>query len=336
MHKTYYQHRNPSSMKKMLFPILCAGLLLACSSEKTGNKAAELEKLKKQEAEIAGKIKALELELGQGSEKIGKTKDVAVTALGFQSFRHFVDIQGKVDAEENVNINAQMPGTVSRILVKTGDRVQKGQLLAELDYSAYASQREAMKPALNLAKTAFEKQERLWNQKIGSEIQYLQAKTQKESLEKQLAGINEMIEMMCVKSPIDGTIDEVNLRSGQAAAPGAPGIRVVNFSKLKAKAEVAESYASKIKVGNEVELFFPDMDKKIEGKISFKGRVINPLTRTFTVESNLQPNEEYHPNMMAVMKIVDYFNEKALVVPINIIQNTEEGQFLMLASTEAG
>ena len=229
-----------------------------------------------------------------------------------------------------------MPGVVTTILVKPGDRVRKGQLLAELDYSSYAAQREAIKPGLTMSTTAFEKQQRLWNQKIGSEMQFLQAKTQKESLEKQLSSINEMIDMMRVKSPIDGTVDDVSLKLGQAAAPGAPGIRVVNFSKLKAKADVAESYASKINVGNEVELVFPDLDKKISAKITFKGRVINTLTRTFGVEATLLSQEDYHPNMLAILKIVDYTNEKANVVPINTIQNSDEGQFVMLAKTENG
>jgi membrane fusion protein, multidrug efflux system len=331
------EHPTNNYMKNTIAILGITALLAACSSGKPGDKTAELEKLKKQETELSDKIKALEKEIGASDTSIiGKIKDVAVTEVVQQSFKHFVDIQGKVDAEENVNINAQMPGVVSSILVKSGDRVSKGQLLAELDYSSYAAQREALKPSLTLATTSYQKQERLWNQKIGSEIQYLQAKTQKESLEKQLNSINEMIEMMRVKSPIDGTIDDVSLKLGQAAAPGAPGIRVVNFSKLKAKADVAESYASKISIGNEVELVFPDLNKKVSAKISFKGRVINTLTRTFGVEANLISQDDYHPNMLAIMKIVDYVNEKANVIPINTIQNSDEGQFVMVAKKENG
>lgn len=324
-------------MKNSVLILGITALLAACSAGKSNDKAAELEKLKKQESELAEKIKTLEKELlANDTSVVGKIKDVAFTTVQAQSFKHYVDIQGKVDAEENVNINAQMPGVVSTILVKPGDRVSKGQLLAELDYSNYVAQREALKPGLNMAITAFEKQERLWKQKIGSEMQFLQAKTQKESLEKQLSSINEMIDMMRVKSPIDGTVDDVSLRLGQAAAPGAPGIRVVNFSKLKAKADVAESYASKINVGNDVELVFPDIDKKVNAKITFKGRVINTLTRTFGVEASLQTQEDYHPNMLAVLKIVDYANDKANVIPINTIQNSDEGQYVMIVKTENG
>jgi membrane fusion protein (multidrug efflux system) len=126
------------------------------------------------------------------------------------------------------------------------------------------------------------------------------------------------------------------LKLGQAAAPGAPGIRVVNFSKLKAKADVAESYASKIKEGNDVEIVFPDINQTINSKISFKGRVINALTRTFGVEALLQSQPDYHPNMLAVLKIVDYHNPSAMVVPINTIQNSDEGQFVMVARIENG
>lgn len=328
-------HPTKITMKNTAIVLGISILLAACSSGNSGDKQAELEKLKKEEATLAEKIKALELEIGASDTTVkGKIKDVAVTAIKPQSFKHFVDIQGKVDAEENVNISSQMPGTVNSILVKTGDRVSKGQLLAELDYSSYAAQREALKPGLNLAITAFEKQQRLWNQKIGSEMQFLQAKSQKESLEKQLNSLNELIDMMRVKSPIDGTIDDISLKLGQAAAPGAPGIRVVNYSKLKAKADVAESYASKVAVGNEVELYFPDLEKRVPSKITFKGRVINPLTRTFTVETALQSLEDYHPNMLAVVKIVDYSNDKALVVPINFIQNSDEGSYVMVAKKD--
>ncbi len=331
------QHPTKTQMKNSIILFGIAALLTACSSGKPGDKTAELEKLKKQETEISDKIKALEKEIGASDTSIiGKIKDVALTELSTQSFKHYVDIQGKVDAEENVTINAQMPGVVNSILVKPGDRVSKGQLLAELDYSSYAAQREALKPSLALATTSFEKQQRLWNQKIGSEIQFLQVKTQKESLEKQMTSINEMIDMMRVKSPIDGTIDDVSLKLGQAAAPGTPGIRVVNFTKLKAKADVAESYAAKINVGNDVELVFPDIDKKVNAKITFKGRVINTLTRTFGVEATLLAQEDYHPNMLAVLKIVDYSNDKATVVPINTIQNSDEGQYVMLAKMENG
>lgn len=337
MHTIEIKHPTLNVMKNLVLVVGISTLLASCGGNHAGDKTAELAKLKQQETELSDKIKALEKEIGSSDTAvIGKIKDVAVTEVAQQSFKHFVDIQGKVDAEENVNINAQMPGVVSSILVSSGDRVRKGQLLAELDYSGYAAQREALKPSLTLATTSYQKQERLWNQKIGSELQYLQAKTQKESLEKQLNSINEMIEMMRVKSPIDGTVDEVSLKLGQAAAPGAPGIRVVNFSKLKAKADVAESYASKISIGNEVELVFPDLNKKVAAKISFKGRVINTLTRTFVVEANLAAQDDYHPNMLAIMKIVDYTNAKANVIPINTIQNSDEGQYVMIAKNENG
>jgi membrane fusion protein (multidrug efflux system) len=337
MHTKEINYPTLNNMKNLVLLAGISALLISCGGNQAGDKTAELAKLKQQEVELSDKIKALEKEIGSNDTSvIGKIKDVAVTEVVQQSFKHFVDIQGKVDAEENVNINAQMPGVVSSILVNSGDRVRKGQLLAELDYSSYAAQREVLKPALELATTAYQKQERLWKQKIGSEMQFLGAKTEKEFREKQLNQINETIEMMRIKSPIDGTIDEVSLKLGQAAGPGNPGIRVVNFSKLKATANVAESYAAKISVGNEVELVFPDLDKNVSSKISFKGRVINPVTRTFVVETNLTSQENYHPNMLAILKIVDYTNAKANVIPINTIQNSDEGQYVMVAKNVNG
>lgn len=321
-------------MKKALLFITAISFLIACGNkENPDKKQAKLEELKKQQAELAIKIKDLEAEIAAEGKTQDNTKykNVLLTEASTQTFAHYLDIQGKIDAEENITISAKMPATVTRILVKAGKQVKTGELLAELDNSTIIAGIEELKTGMQLANTLYEKQKALWDQKIGTEVQYLQAKSQKESLDKKLASLYEQLEMTKIKSPINGTIDEVILRIGQTTAPGAPGIRIVNMGTLKAKAEVAEAYAGRIKEGNDVKIFFSDSKKEILAKVTYCGKVINAMNRSFTVEANLEGNQDLHPNMLAILKIADYRNDSAIVVPINTVQNSEEGQYVMVA-----
>jgi len=266
------------------------------------------------------------------STKNEKIKTVEIVRMMPQLFNSYIDIQGKVDADENVSVNAEMAGTVSKVNVKLGDEVSAGQVLAELDSKVIQQGIAELQGALDLANTLYEKQKNLWEQKIGTEIQFLTAKNQKESLEKKKTTLLQQLEMSKIKSSINGIVDAIDIKLGQATMPGLPAIRVVNMNSLKVKGEVAESYLAKVKVGNEVEIIFPDMEDSIKAKISYAAKVISPLNRTFTVTVNLDGKKEYHPNMIAIMKIVDYSNPKALVVPVSAIQKAEEGDFVFIAS----
>lgn len=322
-------------MKKALLFITTVALMAAScgNKENSDKKLVELEELKKQQAEISVKIKDLEAAIaaeGKGTDNT-KYRNVVITEAAVKTFAHYLDIQGKIDAEENITISAKMPSTVTRILVKPGKEVRTGELLAELDNSTIIAGIDELKTGMQLVNTLYDKQKTLWDQKIGTEIQFLKAKSDKESMEKKLAGLYEQLDMTKIKSPINGTVDEVMLRIGQGTAPGAPAIRIVNMSSLKAKAEVAESYAGRIKEGNEVKISLPDIHKEIIARVTYSGKVINALNRTFTVEAGLEGNQNLHPNMLAILKIADYRNDSAIVVPINTVQNSEEGQFVMVA-----
>lgn len=320
--------------------MLIMAIFIASCGEKDEalSKLKQLENLKKQHSEISAKIKQLEAEIkAEGkSDENAKARTVKVTPVNTLTFTHYLDIQGKIDAEENITISAKMPAPVSKIYVKAGKQVKSGELLAELDNATILAGIEEVKTGMQLVNTLYEKQKSLWEQKIGTEVQYLQAKAQKEQMDKRLASLYEQLEMSKIQSPIAGTVDEVMLRIGQTAAPGVPAIRIVNLNSIKAKAEVAESYAGRIKEGNMVNISIPDLNKEITAKVTYTAKVINPLNRTFTVEAMLDKNQDLHPNMMAIMRIADYKNEAAMVVPINTIQNSEEGQYLMLAVTRAG
>jgi membrane fusion protein, multidrug efflux system len=263
-----------------------------------------------------------------------KTKIVEVISLQSQVFNNYVEVQGKVDADENIAVNAEMPGTVSKVNVQLGDEVNTGQVLAELDSKVIQQGIAELQNGLELANTLFEKQKNLWEQKIGTEVQYLGAKNQKESLEKRMASLQEQLKMTKFISPINGIVDAIDIKLGQATMPGLPALRVVNMKSLKVKGEVAESYLAKVKSGNDVIVILPDMMDTIRTKITYAAKVISPLNRTFTATINLDGKKEYHPNMIAIMKIVDYSNPKAFVVPVSTIQKAQEGDFIFIVENK--
>ncbi|TAL57776.1 MAG: efflux RND transporter periplasmic adaptor subunit [Bacteroidetes bacterium] len=311
--------------------------LSACGGDKDSLKimTEKRDSLKKVMAGVETEIAKLEEEIAKkDTSKKEKKKTVELLALVPQNFNNYIDIQGKVDADENVSVNAEMPGTVSKVNVQLGDQVSTGQVLAELDSKALQQGIAEIQNSLELANTLFEKQKNLWEQKIGTEVQFLGAKNQKESLEKRMASMQEQLRMSKIISPINGIVDAVDVKLGQATMPGLPAIRVVNMNSLKVKGEVAESYLSKVKSGNEVVVIFPDMMDTVRTKIAYVAKVISPLNRTFTATVNLDGKKEYHPNMIAIMKIIDYSNPKAFAVPVSTIQKAQEGDFIFIAENK--
>ena len=226
----------------------------------------------------------------------------------------------------------ESPGTVTRIFVKVGQNVNKGQVLAQLDDKVLRQSIAQMQTQLDLATTVFNRQKNLWDQKIGTEVQYLTAKSQKQGLEEQLAGLKSQAAMNKIKSPVSGTVDAMDLKLGASVAPGNPtGIRVVNASRLKVKALVSENYGGKVNQGDEVQVSLPDVPENLQARISFAAKVIDPISRGFNVEVKLPSNRKYRPNMLAILKIVDYKNDNALVVPVNAIQKSETSEYVFLA-----
>jgi RND family efflux transporter MFP subunit len=317
-------------MKKLIISGI-ALTIMACGAP---DKKAELEKLKKQKSELETKISAIEEELqksGADSTK-QKTSEIIVTPLALQTFKSYIEIQGRIDADENVSLSTETPGTITKISVKVGDKVHKGQMLAETDTRATQQQLADLQTNLDLATLVYEKQKGLWDLKIGTEVQYLQAKTNKQSLENKINALQEQIHMGKIISPIDGTVDMVNIKVGQAVAPGVSAISVINFTHLKVKADVSESYASRVKTGNEVKILFPDMNDSILSKISYASRGINSLNRTFAVEVMLNGSKEYHPNMVAKMLINDYKSATPeIVVPVKYIQRGTNETYVLIA-----
>jgi membrane fusion protein (multidrug efflux system) len=317
-----------------------ASLLAACGGSVSSEaKKAQLEKLKTQQAEITAQIATLQEEILAMGDSLNKEEDrskvIALTAVVKQNFIHAIDVQGRVDGDENITYSAKVPSSVTKIKVKVGQLISKGQILAELDTKATRAQLETTKKQYELANTMFEKRKELWEQKVGSEIEYLQAKNAKESLEKIMDAQKEALDMYYIKADYNGTVDEVSIKVGQNVAPGVPCITVINPDALKVKADLSEAYASIVKIGDAVSITFPDIQKTISAKVSYSSKTIDKMSRTFNVEINLPSDNDLSPNMVSQIKIVDYNKANAIVVPINAIQEIDGSQIVFIAIQKA-
>lgn len=315
-------------MKRILF-ITAIAFLAACSSKK--DPKTELADLKKQRTELDTKIAEIEKTLGASDTTKVVAKDIAVMDVAETNFKNYLEIQGKIDAEENIQVNPEAQGIVTAVFVKIGQNVGKGQVLAQIDDKVLRQNIAELQTQLTLATSLYNRQKNLWDQKIGTEVQFINAKTQKEAAENRISTLRSQIAMYKIKAPISGTIDAMDLKVGQSVSPGMSGIRVINASKLKAKAQVAETYAGRVNQGDEVNVVFPDVPDSLTTKINFASKTIDPAARSFEVQINLPSNKRYRPNMLAVLKIVDYQNPKAIVIPISALQKSETGDFVFVA-----
>ncbi|MCX7987616.1 MAG: efflux RND transporter periplasmic adaptor subunit [Bacteroidales bacterium] len=312
--------------------VILITLMIACGKT---DKQAELQKLRKQQAILAEKIKQLEAEISADTtiKKVMKGVRVNVTEIKPDRFIHAIEVQGKVDGDNSVNVFCEgAGGIVEEIYVTEGQYVKKGQILAKLDDAIYQTQLKTALSSLEYVTTLYNKQKALWEQKIGSEVQYLNLKNQKETLEGQVATLKEQINNCRIVAPISGTVEDIPIKKGQMVSPAVISFRVIDLSSLKIVADVSESYSTRIKVGDQVTVFLPDLNKEITGKVDFCSRYINPVNRTFNVTLRIPSNDPaIKANMIAVLRIVDYQNLSALVVPINVIQNDLKGKYILVA-----
>lgn len=317
-----------------LIALAVVGLLAACG---TNDNTAKLNELKTKQAELTKEIAKLEAEIEKetpDSLKTVKAKDVSVTELKEQKFDHYVHTQGSVEAEDNILVSAKSPGVITAVYATEGQQVSKGQVLAQVDNSVILRNIEAQKSQLELATAVFERQKNLWEQKIGTEVQYLQVKTNKESLEKQVAASIEQNEMTKIKAPISGVVDGLYIKVGENISPGMPAARVVNTTDLRLKANVSEAYVTVIKKGNKVLISIPELKKEITATVSFVGKTIDPLSRTFAIEVNLPSEDILRPNMTGQAKIVFHTEPSAIVVPVNVVQEVNNEKIVYVAEKE--
>lgn len=353
-------------MQKIRAIAVLTGVLMfsACSNGKKENdsvvtdKKVELEKLKDEKNKTDEKIKKLESDLTKLDTAMAnaqKAKLVGIQPLQTSDFVHYIELQGRVDAE-NISYVAPRgaPGVATAIYVKKGDHVRKGQLLLKLD-NAIARQnvvaiRQSMasvKTQLDLAKTVYERQKNLWDQNIGTEVQLLQAKSNAEGLENQLKTIQENVKtaeeqlnLTNIYSNVNGVADEVNIRVGETftgtTPQGNPQIKIVNNALLKVVATIPENYLNNVKAGADIIVAIPDINRTFNSKVSFVGSAIDVNSRGFVVEAKLPADANLKPNQIAQVRIKDYQAAATLAVPVATLQNDEKGKFLMIASSQNG
>lgn len=328
----------------MLFTLV-AVIAISCGQPKDelAIKKAELEKELNNLNEVNKRIEELQKEialLDTSSAPRGKIKLVGVTPVSNQQFRHYLELQGKIDAVNIAWVSPRgMGGQVAQVFVKQGDAVKKGQLLLKLDDAVARQQISQLEVQLNLAKDIYQRRQNLWEKSIGTEVELLQAKNNVEALEKQLTLLNEQLEMTNVYAQISGVADLVNIKPGEFFSPSTAamaGIRIVNTNELKLVTQVPENYINTVKEGGTIEIEIPDINKTITSKISVKGKTIDPSTRSFYIEAKIPSGTDLRPNQLALVKILDYEQNNAIAIPINTLQSDENGKFVMVMESENG
>ena len=322
-------------------------LLTSCGAgKKEGNAQltdmkVELENLRKERDKLSEKMTKLEadiLKLDPASAAAENAKLVQVTSVTPQDFAHYIDLQGRI-ATENISFVTPrgMGGQVRAIYVKQGDHVKKGQLLLKLDDAVVRQQIASAKTQLSFAQDLYARQQNLWKEGIGTEVQLLTAKNNVEGLEKQVSLLSEQLSMSNVYAEVSGVAETVNIRVGETFT-GAPtsGITIVNPSSLKAVVDIPENYISKVKKGMPVLVDLPDMNKTINANISLVSEVINATNRSFTAECKIPADASLKPNQIAVIKILDHEMKNSIIAPIATIQTDEKGKFVYVMTTENG
>lgn len=326
-------------MRKLITLLSITVLIAACGDQKETSledilASNDVNTIQKKRDEVVTKQQKINAEIKRLDEALAvlnpeKNMPLITTFKAKDTlFKHFVELQGSVETDQNIVVTPEMGGVLNRVHVTEGQRVSKGQVLASVDDGGMSQSVAQMQVQADLAKTTFERQERLWNQNIGSEIQYLQAKT---AYEGQLKAINSMKQQLAkasIRAPFSGTIDDVITEQGSVVAPGqTPILRIVNLNNMYIKTDVPETYITNVIKGQEVAVFFPVLGETITTKISQTGSFINPNNRTYKAEINI-PNKDkkIKPNLTARLKINDYTNEKAILIPQSIISENAQGE----------
>lgn len=337
-------------MKKIL-QLSILGLLIASCGEGTGNSVEEviagkdLEAIRTKRSTMTQELKTLEDQVKLLDSAIAELDDNAklplVTTLAIkpQEFNHYLELQGDVMTDQNVLVYPEMAGTLYRVYVKEGQRVSKGQLLGSIDDGGLSSQLAQLKTQSELAKTTFERQKRLWEQNIGSEIQYLQAKTQYEAQQSAVKQLESQVSKSSIRAPFSGIVDDVIKDQGTVVSPGLGSevFRIVNLSNMYVEVEVPEAHLANVTPGKSVEVYFPVLGSSVTTKVRQTGNFINPGNRSFTVEIPVtNENGAIKPNLTAIAKINDYSNDNAILIPQSVVSENAVGEQYVYLTKENG
>ena len=320
-------------MKKIITLLTVSILLFSCEKKENNQSidslisARNVKELQTKKATLQADIAKIDNALATLDVK--KTSEALVSTMVVKDtvFNHYLEIQGNVDTKQNILVQPEIPGTLVSLNVKSGQRVSKGQVLGRVDDGGMSQQLASIENQYALAKTTFERQKNLWNQKIGSEIQYLQAQTQMISAQKSVSQMRAQLSKTLIRAPFTGTIDEVFVERGQVVSASPQGLmRILNLSNMYVSTNVPETYIGKLKVGTEVDVFLTSLGKTYKGRVRQVGNYINPDNRSFGIEVSVpNPDNLLRPNQVAKLKVIDYSNPKAIIVPTNVVQEDGEG-----------
>lgn len=332
-------------MKKILILSALSILLFSCGGKENNQSIDDLIKSKNTK-ELQAKKALIQADLAKIDDALATlvvAKDeealVSVATIKDTVFNHYLEIQGNVDTKENILVQPEFSGNLTSLTVKAGQRVSKGQILGRVDDAGMSQQLASLENQYNLAKTTFERQKNLWDKKIGSEIQFLQAQTQMISAQKMVAQMRSQVSKTLIRAPFSGTIDEVFVEKGQIVAPSQQGLmRILNLGNMYVSTSVPETYIGKLKVGTEVDVFLTSLGKTYKGRVRQVGNYLNPNNRSFGIEVSV-PNPEnlLRPNQVAKLKIIDYTDKNAIVVPTNVVQEDgEKNKFVFTVANSNG
>ena len=328
-------------MKKLLLIALLSSVLFSCGKKEDNTNidaliaSKDLVSIKAKRADLQTEITKLDDAIAVLDVKKQEEALVSVLAVKDTVFTHYFEVQGNVNTKENLIIYPQFSGILNAVNIVAGQKVTKGQLLGTIDDGGLSQQLAQMETQLALAKTTFERQKRLWDQKIGSEIQYLQAQTTMLSQQKAVSQMKAQLGKTRIIAPFSGVIDELITERGQVVGPGQGLMRIVNLNNMFVSTTVPESYIGKLKVGNPVAVNLTSLGKTYSGKIRQVANNVNPNNRSFGIEVSV-PNADnlLRPNQVAKLKIIDYTNKNAIVVPSNVIQEDANGDQFVFVATE--
>ncbi len=333
-------------MKNKFSYLILLPLLIACGGgDPTVDEliaSGDTDAIAQRKTELLIDKKELEQEIGAIETYLDKNavkKEgslVSVETISDTLFNHYIELQGSVDTKQNITLMAESSGVLTNVYVTEGQRVSKGQRLAKIDDGGVAQQIEQMKVQAQLAKTTYERQKRLWDQNIGSEIQYLQAKANYEGQQNAINSMRQQLAKSVVTAPFSGVIDDVITEQGNVVSPGMTKLfRLVNLSDMYIDVEVPETYIASIKEGTDVEVEFPVLGEKMDSKVRQSSSFINPANRSFKIEVPVKnPSGNVKPNLTAKLKINDYTSTNAILVPLSVISENQDGEQYVMVATD--
>lgn len=332
-----------SFLKRIFVLMLMMPLCLACSEDEKNlieQKYATLDSLRQEFTNLQVEIESLEQELAELDSSFGLKKNsikVQAAKVQLQDFKRMVEVQAETRSKQNILINPEINANVFRIFVSEGQEVKKGQALVQLDQENFRDNLSELEKAYELANKVYEKRAALWEDNIGSELEYLQAKNEKESLEKRINSAKTQLSKSVIRAPFAGMVDEIMLNEGEFATPQSPALRLVNLKQMRAVAHVSEKYVGIIRPNDTVSVKFSNSDKHFKTPVVFVGKHINPGNRTFKIEAELNNEEaKLKPNMVAALNFMDYKSADAVVVPARIIQQSTTESFVFVVDDQKG